>query len=227
MCRAATSCLWNAVFVHVQIQLIPNESQGASLLRRCTFGLSRRLFTVLYFSVRSSRSKTLRYKQSAWISIFLNLLSRLPAPIAINPDAWSLGTYETKMVARTGKRSILTMLRRKSITLSGISWGGCGYLLFFRRSVQDFLHILVLAPGQKKKRQNQFFVELHRGRDLRCVSHTRPVTLQTPLEFNACDWIKHCQKTVSLNSFFFAFPKFICSWASSRWRLFNPSEPYS
>ena len=151
MCRAATSCLWNAVFVHVQIQLIPNESQGASLLRRCTFGLSRRLFTVLYFSVRSSRSKTLRYKQSSWISIFLNLLSRLPAPIAINPDAWSLGTYETKMAARTGKRSILTMLRRKSITLSGISWGRCGYLLFFRRSVQDFLHILVLAPGQKKK----------------------------------------------------------------------------
>ena len=194
MCRAATSCLWNAVFVHVQIQLIPNESQGASLLRRCTFGLSRRLFTVLYFSVRSSRSKTLRYKQSSWISIFLNLLSRLPAPIAINPDAWSLGTYETKMVARTGKRSILTMLRRKSITLSGISWGGCGYLLFFRRSVQDFLHILVLAPGQKKKRQNQFFVELHRGRDLRCVSHTRPVTLQTPLEFNACDWITTLSK---------------------------------
>ena len=24
MCRAVTSCLWNAVFVHVQIQLVPN-----------------------------------------------------------------------------------------------------------------------------------------------------------------------------------------------------------
>ena len=62
VCRAATSCLWNAVFVHVQIQLLPNrkffKSQGASLLRRCPFGSSHRLFTVLYFSVRSSRSKT-------------------------------------------------------------------------------------------------------------------------------------------------------------------------
>ena len=62
MCRATTSCLWNAVFVHVQIQLLLNrkffKSQEASLLRRCPFGSSHRLFTVPYFSVRSSRSKT-------------------------------------------------------------------------------------------------------------------------------------------------------------------------
>ena len=30
-----------------------------------------------------------------------------------NPDARPLGTYETKMVARTGKRSILTILPEK------------------------------------------------------------------------------------------------------------------
>ena len=62
VCRAATSCLWNAVFVLVQIQLLPNrkffKSQGASLLRRCPFGSSHRLFTVPYFPERSSRSET-------------------------------------------------------------------------------------------------------------------------------------------------------------------------
>ena len=62
VCRAATSCLWNAVFVQVQIQLLLNrkfiKSRGASLLRRCPFGSLHRLFTVPYFSVRSSRPKT-------------------------------------------------------------------------------------------------------------------------------------------------------------------------
>ena len=35
--------------------------------------------------------------------------------------------------------------------------GRCSYLLFFRRSVQDFLHILVLVPGQKNKDKNNSF----------------------------------------------------------------------
>ena len=44
--------------------------------------------------------------------VFLNLLSRLPPPTAINPDARPLGTYETKMGALTGNRSILTILQK-------------------------------------------------------------------------------------------------------------------
>ena len=38
--------------------------------------------------------------------------SPLPAPTAINPDAGPLGTYETKMAARSGKRSILAIARK-------------------------------------------------------------------------------------------------------------------
>ena len=53
MCRAATSCLWNAVFcTHTNTAATERKilkSQGASLLRRCPFGSSHRLFTVLYF----------------------------------------------------------------------------------------------------------------------------------------------------------------------------------
>ena len=38
--------------------------------------------------------------------------SRLPPPTAINPDTIPLGSYETKMAARTGKRAILKILRK-------------------------------------------------------------------------------------------------------------------
>ena len=42
------------------------------------------------------------------------LFSRLPPPTPLNPDAHPLGTYETKMVARTSERLILTILRENS-----------------------------------------------------------------------------------------------------------------
>ena len=51
---------------------------------RFTFGL----FTVPYVSVRLSRSKTLRYGRPSWMNV-----------------------KSTKMAARTGKRSIQTILR--------------------------------------------------------------------------------------------------------------------
>ena len=52
---------------------------------RFTFGL----FSVPYFSLRSSRSKTLRYGPPSWMSVKSTI----------------------KMAASTGKRSILTILR--------------------------------------------------------------------------------------------------------------------
>ena len=208
MCRAATSCLWNTVSVHVQIQLIPNESQGASLLRRCTFGLSRRLFTVLYFSVRSSRSKTLRYKQSSWISIFFKSTISPPCPHrykprrlvpryiwnqdgrpyrkALDPDDVTKKEHNPQR-HKLGEMRLLTIFSAFCARLSSYS---CSR-----------------SWTKKKKRQNQFFVELHRGRDLRCVSHTRPVTLQTPLEFNACDWITTLSKNSITKQFFFCISK--------------------
>ena len=113
VCRAATSCLWNAVFVHVQIQLLPNRKcfLGASLLRRCPFGLSHRLFTVPYFSVRSSRSKTALTAAILDDFFFKSTLST-PSPDCYNPDARPLGTYQTKMGALTGNRSIVTILQK-------------------------------------------------------------------------------------------------------------------
>ena len=54
------------------------------------------LFTVPYFSIRLSRSSALRYRSSSWM-----------------PEARSLRTYETKMAAHTGKRSILTILQKR------------------------------------------------------------------------------------------------------------------
>ena len=64
-----------------------------------TYSIKRRviyykLFTVPYFSVRSSRS------------------SYLPHGRPSNPDARPLGTCETQTAARTGKLSILTILRK-------------------------------------------------------------------------------------------------------------------
>ena len=35
-----------------------------------------------------------------------------PPPTTVSPDTHPLGTYETKMTACTGKRSILTILRK-------------------------------------------------------------------------------------------------------------------
>ena len=54
-----------------------------------------------------------------------------PSPNAINPEARPLGTYETKMAARTSQRSILTILQeirdckqstRDNINLKKILW---------------------------------------------------------------------------------------------------------
>ena len=38
--------------------------------------------------------------------------SRLPPPTTVSPDTLPLGTYETRMAARTVKRSVLTILRK-------------------------------------------------------------------------------------------------------------------
>ena len=38
--------------------------------------------------------------------------SRPPPPTTISPDTRPLGTYETRMAARTVKRSVLTILRK-------------------------------------------------------------------------------------------------------------------
>ena len=46
-----------------------------------------RLFTVLYFSVRSTRSSALRYGLLSCVSV---------KTTAINPDARSLGTFENQ-----------------------------------------------------------------------------------------------------------------------------------
>ena len=86
-----------------------------------------RLFTVRYFSVRSSISRALPYGWPSWISV-KSTLGRggrfgrrrenffLPCSShrLYTPDARPLGTYETKMAALTGKRSILTILRKNT-----------------------------------------------------------------------------------------------------------------
>lgn len=95
------------------------------------------------------------------------------------------------MGALTGNRSILTIIQKIGdcgqstvcVTLNGVSWGDAVTYYFFGVLCETFFIFLFSFLDKKK----QFFVELHRGGDLRCVSHTRPVTLQTPLEFNACD----------------------------------------
>ena len=51
--------------------------------------INSRLFTVLYFSVRSSRSNALRYGLPSWMSV------KTP-PKAIIPDARPLGTCENQ-----------------------------------------------------------------------------------------------------------------------------------
>ena len=78
-------------------RLTPTKHEYIDVLssRRCKFMICEKkliqitgLFTLPYFSVRSSRSKT------------------------ANPNSRPLGTYEIKMAARTGKRSILTLIRK-------------------------------------------------------------------------------------------------------------------
>ena len=69
-----------------------------------------RLFRIPYFPVRSSCCVT--GGNLAWVSNRMEKRREkyLPPPIAINPDSRPLGTYETKVTARTGKRSILAIL---------------------------------------------------------------------------------------------------------------------
>ena len=80
-----------------------------------------RLFTVPYFSVRLSTLSALRDGRPPWMQWVPNKgaedslgggVSRLPPPTAINPVARPLGTQKTEMATRTGKRSILTILRK-------------------------------------------------------------------------------------------------------------------
>ena len=82
---------------------------------------ANRLFAVSYFSVRLSTLSALRDGQPSWMQRVPNKgaedglgggVSRLPPPTAINPVARPLGIQETMMAVRTGKRSILTILRK-------------------------------------------------------------------------------------------------------------------
>ena len=87
-----------------------------------------RLFTVRYFSVRSSISRALPYGWPSWMSVKSTLgggggrfgrrrenfsFAFFLSPL-YTPDARPLGTYETKTAALTGKRSILTILRKNT-----------------------------------------------------------------------------------------------------------------
>ena len=86
-----------------------------------------RLFTARYFSVRSSISRALPYGWPSWMSVKSTLgggdglgggekIFFLPSSShrLYTPDARPLGTYETKTAALTGKRSILTILRKNT-----------------------------------------------------------------------------------------------------------------
>ena len=86
-----------------------------------------RLFTVRYFLVRSSISSALRYGRPYWMSLkstwggggqfgWRREVFFLPSSShrLYTPDARPLGTYETRMAALTGKRSILTILRKNT-----------------------------------------------------------------------------------------------------------------
>ena len=46
------------------------------------------------------------------VDINSSYFSSLSPSTAVYPDACPLGTYETKMAARTGKRSTLTIVRK-------------------------------------------------------------------------------------------------------------------
>ena len=88
-----------------------------------------RLFTVRYFSVRSSISRALPYGWPSWMSVKSTLgggggdglgggekIFFLPSSShhLYTPDARPRGTCETKMAALTSKRSILTILRKNT-----------------------------------------------------------------------------------------------------------------
>ena len=90
-----------------------------------------RLFTVRYFSVRSSISRALPYGWPSWMSVKSTLggwggggrfgrrrenFFFLPSSShhLYTPDARPRGTCETKMAALTSKRSILTILRKNT-----------------------------------------------------------------------------------------------------------------
>ena len=84
-----------------------------------------RLFTVPHFPVSRDRtlyimgshlgwvSNLLRGRGTVWKGEKVELFSSRPFLHRFKPDARPLGTYETKMVARTGKCSIFTILPEK------------------------------------------------------------------------------------------------------------------
>ena len=76
------------------------------------------------FPLRSSRSIALRYGRPSWTQRVSNLLKRrarfgrsLPSLHCYSPRRRPLGTLETKMAASTGKRSILSILRKNRNSL--------------------------------------------------------------------------------------------------------------
>ena len=62
-------------------------------------------------SVKSTYLNALKGRGMVWEKA-KKICSLLPTITAINPDALSLGTYEPKIVARIGKHSTLTILRK-------------------------------------------------------------------------------------------------------------------
>ena len=87
-------------------------------IRFLTFSdVCRRLFTVHYFSLRSSGSSTHQYGQPSWFQLYRVYFGGRrtvseETPLALtsnNPGARPLGRFETKMI---GKRSIPTILGR-------------------------------------------------------------------------------------------------------------------
>ena len=87
--------------------------------------------------------------------------SRPPPPTTVSPDTRPLGTYETRMAARTVKRSVLTILRKKQGTVNSQAKFryerknemdcGCGSVCH-RTNILSLLYranILVLKPRKR------------------------------------------------------------------------------
>ena len=85
--------------------------------------------------------------------------------------------------------------------------GRCGYLLFFRRSVQDFLHILVLAPGQKKKTNyNSLWNYIEEETYAACHIHVR-LHFKHQLNLMLVTELQNCQNNIIAKQVFFCISK--------------------
>ena len=63
-------------------------------------------------SVKSTYLNVLKGRGMVWEKAKKKICPLPPTITAINPDALPLGTYEPKIVARIGKYSTLTILRK-------------------------------------------------------------------------------------------------------------------